>query len=127
MVATREDKAGRYIAERDHPPEPCEHCGMPYGGRGRVQRHHRDGNRLNNDRSNIQFLCVKAHKDAHQSLDGMVGGGPRPRVNEMRTAKAIVGTGYARALMGSGKSIDEVAAILRVHPASVWRWLRKYP
>ena len=99
---------------------------MPYGGRGRVQRHHIDSDRMNNDASNIAFLCVQHHKDAHKASDGAVGGGARPRVNQIRTDKAIIGMGYARTLIEGGKSIDEAAAILRVHPHTVRRWFRKY-
>jgi hypothetical protein len=99
---------------------------MPYGGRGRVQRHHRDGDRLNNDRSNIQFLCVKAHKEAHQKLDGKVGGGPRPRVNKMRTDKALAMTARARQMREAGHTIESIARSLDVHPLTVYRWFRKY-
>ena len=127
MVANPSDRTGRAIAERLHPGQPCEVCGMPYGGRGRVQRHHIDSDRSNNARSNIAFLCVKHHKDAHKASDGKVGGGPRPRVNALRTAKAIADTQLARAALAEGMSVEDVAAQLGVEKHSVYRWLRKYP
>lgn len=42
-------------------PSRCELCDNPAH-----DRHHKDGNTLNNDPSNIQFLCVKCH----MALDG---------------------------------------------------------
>ena len=100
---------------------------MPYGGRGRVQRHHRDSDRMNNVHENIAFLCVKHHKEAHQESDGMVGGGPRPRVTRMMHDRAVEMSREARSLRADGLTVDEVAVRLRVHRASVLRWFRKYP
>lgn len=100
---------------------------MPYGGRGRVQRHHRDSNRLNNARSNIAFLCVQHHKDAHRASDGRLGGGARPRINALLTDRAIAMTALAREQRENGATVEQVAAGLGVHPVSVYRWFRKYP
>lgn len=99
---------------------------MPYGGQGRVQRHHRDGNRMNNDRSNIEFLCVKAHKDAHQALDGRVGGGARPRVTALMREQAIERLRTYRFLIRSGMTHDETVTRMGVHSTSPSRWIRKY-
>ena len=96
------DRTGRDRASALFPGEPCEVCGMPYGGRGRVQRHHRDGDRLNNTRKNIAFLCVKHHKDAHRSLDNAVGGGARPRIAAMMRERAIESARTARVMRDNG-------------------------
>ncbi len=42
----------------------CERCGRG-PSRARITRHHRDRNRLNNDPSNIEFLCVPCHNREH--------------------------------------------------------------
>lgn len=100
---------------------------MPYGGRGRVQRHHNDGDRMNNTRENIAFLCVKHHKDAHRALDGKIGGGARPRINQLLTDRATANAQRARTMRASGMSSGAIGKELRVHPTSVLRWFRKYP
>ena len=120
-TARNADEAGRREARRLYPDQPCEKCGAI------GERHHIDSNRLNNAPSNIEFLCKKHHKAAHRQSDGKVGGGPRPRVNAMRTAKAIRMTAEARRLRGQGLLIREIADRLGVHPVSVERWFRKYP
>jgi hypothetical protein len=109
------------------PGEPCEVCGMPYGGRGRVQRHHRDGDRLNNTRANVAFLCVKHHKDAHRALDGAVGGGARPRIAAMMRDRAMESAAVARRCRDAGWTTAEIADGLEVDPWTVLRWFRKYP
>ncbi len=54
LVAT--PAAGNARARRDFPDAPCEICGVfP------AQRHHKDGNPLNNVRENIAMLCPKHH------------------------------------------------------------------
>lgn len=57
------EAAGREFARRWFPmPELCQRCGQkpPY------DRHHIDGNTLNNDPSNVAFLC----RSCHQETDG---------------------------------------------------------
>ncbi len=49
-------KAGRSRALRLFPPQPCSVC-----GKARAERHHLDGNTLNNDPGNIMFVCRKCH------------------------------------------------------------------
>ena len=100
---------------------------MPYGGRGRVQRHHVDGDRMNNDRANIAFLCVQHHKDAHRVSDGKVGGGPRPRVAALLRDRAIAQTQIARQALADGYTLLGVAESMGVSVWTVHRWLRKYP
>ncbi len=99
---------------------------MPYGGRGRVQRHHRDSDRMNNDRSNIAFLCVQHHKDAHAASDGMVGGGARPRIYAMQRAQANDRASAAAGLRAEGVSTVEIARLMGVDRGTVSRWFRKY-
>lgn len=81
---------------------------------------------MNNARSNIAFLCVKHHKDAHQLLDGKVGGGRRERVATMMRDRAITNAQYAVGQINAGRSVSEVAAEIGVHSTSVLRWFRKY-
>lgn len=47
-----------------YPSQPCEVCGTMT----KVQRHHVDMNTLNNDRSNIQFLCPLHHVAAEVAM-----------------------------------------------------------
>lgn len=49
-------QAGRKRARQLYPgPHVCDECGRP------AEIHHRDGDPLNNDRSNIAFLCRRHH------------------------------------------------------------------
>jgi len=48
--------------------EPCEICGKEYSKDIRFEVHHRDGDRLNNDYENFQWLCVSCHKKAHYKM-----------------------------------------------------------
>ena len=47
--------AGRTRAERWYKLKPCVRCGE------KAERHHKDGNTLNNKPENINFLCRKCH------------------------------------------------------------------
>jgi hypothetical protein len=49
-------KAGRSRALRRYQPQPCSVC-----GKTRSERHHLDGNTLNNEPCNILFVCRKCH------------------------------------------------------------------
>lgn len=62
---TQPDIVGRDRARKMYPLEPCEVCGLTGGGRGGIERHHRDRNRMNNERENIAFLCPPHHRAAH--------------------------------------------------------------
>lgn len=121
MSSYKQDEEGRREARRLYPDQPCEKCDRD------GERHHIDSDRLNNARSNVAFLCKKHHKDAHRLSDGKIGGGARPRVNAMRTAKAVAMTAEARGLRSQGLLVREVAGRLGVHEETVWRWFRKYP
>ena len=51
-------KSGRSRALRAFiAPQNCQSC----GAKGRIDRHHCDGNTLNNSAENIQFLCRLCH------------------------------------------------------------------
>lgn len=56
-------QAGRKRAREMYPgPHACDVCGSS------AEIHHRDGNPLNNDRSNIAFLCRKHHIRAEDRM-----------------------------------------------------------
>lgn len=50
------EKAGRSRALRLFPSGPCIRCDDPNG-----ERHHKDGDTLNNDPNNVEMLCRKCH------------------------------------------------------------------
>ena len=55
------DTAGRARALKLYPDtQPCEACGKTGRGRGVIDRHHRDSDRMNNSPENIAFLCRKS-------------------------------------------------------------------
>ncbi len=122
-----DDQHGRAIAEQLFAvEEPCEVCGKTGKGRGVIDRHHRDSDRLNNAASNIAFLCRKHHQAAHSVSDGKVGGGPRPRIVALMRDRAMRRYESAVALRHYGWTTRQIAERLDVDPASVTRWFRKY-
>lgn len=56
-TSTRYTRAQKAIPE----VEPCEDCATEQ----RIHRHHKDKNTLNNDPTNIAFLCVRCHAALH--------------------------------------------------------------
>lgn len=50
-------QSGRKRATKRFSPVSCGKC----GGTKRLQRHHVDGNTLNNEETNIHFLCQRCH------------------------------------------------------------------
>lgn len=67
-------KAGRLRAKRLYRvTKPCEVCGT-----SQAERHHRDGNTLNNAPTNIAFLCRKHHMEADGRLAAL-----RERITEL--------------------------------------------
>lgn len=50
--------SGRDRARRMYPSRSCRICGRE------TEHHHKDGNPLNNEPSNIDFLCRKHHMEA---------------------------------------------------------------
>lgn len=100
---------------------------MPYGGRGRVQRHHRDSDRLNNSAENIAFLCVQHHKDAHRKSDKKLGGGARPRIATMMRDRAMERAQGVHEMVAEGHSVAEIARLRGVDPGTVRRWVKRYP
>ena len=47
---------------------PCEACGATYDGNTRFEMHHVNGDRTNNSRDNLKWLCVSCHKKAHYRM-----------------------------------------------------------
>ena len=129
-------KRGRAIAERLYPVSPCEVCGAierpELRGPARViQRHHRDGDQMNNAPSNIAFLCKPCHDETHRVMRangiGRPVGGPRPRIAALLHDRAVALAGQARTMHRAGATYADIGAVLGVHPSSVDRWFRKYP
>jgi hypothetical protein len=54
---------GNNRAERWYKLKPCVRCG------GKAERHHKDGNTLNNKPENIAFLCRRCHMKSDGRLD----------------------------------------------------------
>lgn len=67
---------GRYQAQYRFAAEKCERCSSPKN----VERHHKDGNAMNNSPENIERLCRKCHVAEH-----------RPKVTPTPTCK-VCGT-----------------------------------
>jgi hypothetical protein len=63
-------KTGRSRAERIYPDAPtaCDRYGV--AGK-RLDRHHKDENTLNNERSNISFLCRRCHMTVDGRLNAL--------------------------------------------------------
>jgi hypothetical protein len=120
------DKTGRGRARALYPLEPCEVCGKTGSGRGSIDRHHRNSDRLDNAPENIAFLCRRHHHAAHKLTDGKVGGGPRPRIAALLHDRAIVSAIEAAALRDAGLTQAAIAARMGVNPKTVSRWFGKY-
>ena len=58
---SKTDSRGLKEAARKFPLISCDVC----GGTETLQRHHMDGDRTNNDETNVEILCQTCHKDAH--------------------------------------------------------------
>ncbi len=121
------DKLGRGRAKAIYPVEqPCEVCGKAGKGRGVIDRHHRNSDRLDNSSENIAFLCRRHHHAAHRLTDGKVGGGARPRIVALMRDRAIERYQEAVRLRDEGLTDQAIAARMGVHYLSVRRWFAKY-
>jgi len=60
---------GHTRAEAWFPIRACSRCGAGPAEK-RIMRHHKDRNPLNNASDNIEMLCGKCHKHAHEELRG---------------------------------------------------------
>ena len=58
-------KAGRNRCQKMFPVRQCEICGDDCKDCGRLHRHHKDGNTLNNTPENVQVLCARCHSLTH--------------------------------------------------------------
>ena len=73
-------RAGRSRALRLFANRPCEACDAPT-----AERHHEDGNPLNNDPANVRMLCRPCHLAQHDFVE--IGGrGKSKRPIEVRRA-----------------------------------------
>lgn len=61
------EDAGRARARAAYALGSCERCGRPG-----TDRHHKDGDTLNNDPGNIEILCRRCHMKADGRLDKFV-------------------------------------------------------
>ena len=59
-------KTGRTRAERKFNKKPCEKCGITTG---LIERHHKDGDTLNNEPENIEFVCRRCHMQKDGRLE----------------------------------------------------------
>lgn len=59
-------------SNRQYAARPCERCGVKPGD-ATIHRHHKDRNPLNNGQGNIQFLCIKHHREAHKEIEAHNG------------------------------------------------------
>jgi len=66
---------GRQRAKRYYPLKPCRICGKI------AERHHKDDNPLNNEPSNIDFLCRKHHMEADGRMERRNNGQFRSKFN----------------------------------------------
>lgn len=76
--------SGRARARHRYPSVKCESCNQ---GNRRLDRHHKDGNALNNEPSNIAILCRRCHMIADGRLDVL---------REQATAAGAIGNAIAR-------------------------------
>jgi hypothetical protein len=81
---------------------------------------------MNNSLSNIAFLCVKHHKDAHRSGDGRIGGGPRPRVVEYVIARARGHWENAKVMRASGMTYAMIGKEMGFAKDTVRHWFDRY-
>ena len=122
QVISKPDQTGRARARLMYPIQPCEVCSRQPAGRGSVERHHRNSDRLDNSPENIAFLCRKHHIAAHKSGDGRVGGGKPPHVIAAERSRMRRGAEEVARLMRSGLTQTETAARLGVRKSTVQRW-----
>lgn len=71
---TGSKNTGRRQAQRMYEASQCARC----GGTATLQRHHQDGNPLNNAPDNILILCQKCHTEEDMRT-GRWGRGPVPQ------------------------------------------------
>lgn len=90
--------SGRERARNRYPLTPCERCGKPG-----LDRHHVDGNTLNNAPANIQILCRRCHME----VDGR-----KDLLREVGAASAK-GKAEQRLVCKNGHSLTEQANIYR--------------
>ena len=68
----------------------CQRCGIDLSGKGRLLHvHHLDGDRLNNESSNLMSLCVICHsdRDRHQHLVNSISPEDLDYLRRLQSAK----------------------------------------
>lgn len=73
-------------AWRMYRADQCSECGAQP-----AERHHADGNRLNNESSNIAILCRRCHMLADGRLAAFVGNRQKPRDPCRECGRATIG------------------------------------
>lgn len=83
--------AGRARARTAYALGDCERCGRPA-----KDRHHKDGNTLNNDPANVAILCRRCHMAVDGRLDDFtrLGKAPKPHLKTPITPCVICGQPY---------------------------------
>lgn len=125
-LVTRPDQTGRARAESLYAIRPCEVCGREPSGRGSVERHHIDSDRLNNGPSNIRFLCRKHHIAAHRVGDGRIARpGPETIAAWQEPSRQLAA--IAAQLHATGQSFAAIGRELSVTTGTVFGWRVRYP
>lgn len=70
--------AGWQRAKKLYSLEPCELCGRD----DNIHRHHKDGDKLNNTKKNIQFLCPPCHIKEEKKLGVKYGRSKKINLNQ---------------------------------------------
>jgi ribosome-binding protein aMBF1 (putative translation factor) len=111
-------KAGRLRALRMFPATtPCERC-----GKQTAERHHKDGNTLNNARDNIRFLCRRCHMIEDGRL-GTVGLANRGRKHPNHSRFIVADVTAMKRLRETGLSQAKLAAMFNTTQSQISRLL----
>jgi hypothetical protein len=79
------DAAGRKRAQRAYPQRPCQECGTT---EKRIDRHHVNGDTLDNSPENVALLCSTCHTKRHwaEGSQSQRVAAQRERVSRIRHA-----------------------------------------
>jgi hypothetical protein len=116
FVATEiEKQIGRQICQRLYPIlGMCEH---PLCFEMAVDRHHKDENTFNNDRSNVEFLCRSHHAQRHPRIRALILSRPQRGI--------FLSRDRVKELFLSGMTAVEIAARCGCSKNPVGRILRR--
>jgi len=82
ILSAQDKNRGRQQAQRAFEATACASCGRTDG---RLERHHRDDNPLNNAPENVVVLCTRCHMEADGRLAAL-----RARVADVQAASVVV-------------------------------------